>query len=130
MWNGTLVSVLRAASQLDMAPNDHLLRSLQTETMWRVRRFSYKQLAFLMEWTVSEEARLKRMGYVPSETSALAKELAKQLELRWTELTEPKTVSMLMSRATHLPPSLIEKLEDKVHTYTHTLTSIVSWSVN
>lgn len=119
-----LVSVLRAASQLDMLPSDHVLRSLQTEALWRIRRFSYKQLAFLMEWAVTEQERLARMGHGQGEASVLANEVAKQLELRWTELSEPKTVSMLMSKATHLPPSLIEKLEDKVHAHTHTNTHL------
>lgn len=125
------MSVLRAASQLDMPPSDHVLRSLQTEALWRIRRFSYKQLAFLMEWAVSEQARLARMGHSQGEASALANELAKQLELRWTELSETKTVSMLMGRATHLPPSLIEKLEDKVHTNTpHAITHAYSTNTN
>ncbi|KAG5270925.1 hypothetical protein AALO_G00173880 [Alosa alosa] len=115
VWNGTLVSALRAASQLDVPPGDAVLRSLQMEALWRVRRFSYKQLAFLMEWAVSEQARLARQGQGQSQGEApgLANELAKQLELRWTELSEPRTVSMLMGRAAHLPPTLIEKLEDK-----------------
>lgn len=118
MWNGTLVSVLRAVSQLDTPPGDAVLRSLETEALWRVRRFSYKQLAYLMEWALTERARLARLGQ--GDGPALANELAKQLELRWTELSEPRTVGVLMGRAAHLPPSLIEKLEDKVHAHTHT----------
>ncbi|XP_012694484.1 FAST kinase domain-containing protein 4 [Clupea harengus] len=111
VWNGTLVSVLRAVSQLDTPPGDAVLRSLETEALWRVRRFSYKQLAYLMEWALTERARLARLGQ--GDGPALANELAKQLELRWTELSEPRTVGVLMGRAAHLPPSLIEKLEDK-----------------
>ncbi|XP_062395031.1 FAST kinase domain-containing protein 4 [Sardina pilchardus] len=117
VWNGTLVSALRAASQLDMPPGDAVLHSLQTEALWRVRRLSYKQLAFLMDWVVAEEARLARLGPGPGqakgEATALANELTKQLELRWTELSEPRTVRLLMGCAAHLPPTLIEKLEDK-----------------
>ncbi|KAL2084152.1 hypothetical protein ACEWY4_019670 [Coilia grayii] len=111
VWNGTLVNALRAISQLAVAPEHPVLRSLQAEALWRIRRFSYKQLAFLMEWVVAEQARLGRQAQ--GESLALANELPKQLELRWTELSEPRTVSMLTSRAAHLPPSLIEKLEDK-----------------
>lgn len=111
VWNGTLVNTLRALTHLDMQPGDDTLRSLQTEALWRLRRFTYKQLAFLLEWVVAERARLARLGM--GEGPALANELTKQLELRWTELAEPRTLSILMARSTHLPPSLIEKLEDK-----------------
>ncbi|XP_063054689.1 FAST kinase domain-containing protein 4 isoform X2 [Engraulis encrasicolus] len=115
VWNGTLVNVLRAISLLDVSPDHLVLRSLQTEALWRIRRFSYKQLAYLLDWVVAEQARLARHGLGPGQGPGvpLANELPKQLELRWTELSEPRTVSMLTSKAAHLPPSLNDKLGDK-----------------
>lgn len=44
----------------------------------------------------------------------------KQLELRWTELNDPRMIGTLMSRTARLSPSLMDKLEDKVNTHTHT----------
>ncbi|KAG7469996.1 hypothetical protein MATL_G00134980 [Megalops atlanticus] len=104
VWNGTLVSVLRALSLLGVPSGAPVLRSLQTEALWRVRRFTYRQLAYLAEWGTS------RGG---PQAEALLNGVVKQLELRWTELADARTASLLMARAGHRYPSLMDKLEDK-----------------
>ncbi|KAG9339412.1 hypothetical protein JZ751_023806 [Albula glossodonta] len=104
VWNGTLVILLRALSQQGIAPGDLVMQSLQTEALWRVRRFSYKQLAYLADWATA------RPG---PEGEELLRSVLKQLELRWMELADVRTISLLMARARHLSPSLMDKLEDK-----------------
>lgn len=106
IWNGTLVSLLRALSSLGVAPSSTVMRSLQTEALWRLRRLTFRQLSYLVDWASSRHSQGK--GNEALTTAAL-----KQLELRWTELSDPRTVSTLMSRATQLSPSLMDKLEDK-----------------
>ncbi|KPP57506.1 protein TBRG4-like, partial [Scleropages formosus] len=106
VWNGSLVSVLRAAALLGVTPGSAALDSLQTEALWRIRRFSYRQLAYLADWACGRDG-----GTRPRELLAAT---LKQLELRWTELADVRTVGLLLSRAAHLPPSLVDKLEDKV----------------
>ncbi|XP_030639429.1 FAST kinase domain-containing protein 4 [Chanos chanos] len=106
VWNGNLVSLLRSLSSLGLPPNSVVLRSLQTEALWRLRRLTYRQLAFLVDWATI----LKAKG---QDDEALTSAVLKQLELRWTELTDPRTVSTLMGRAPQLSPSLMDKLEDK-----------------
>ncbi|XP_028836670.1 FAST kinase domain-containing protein 4 isoform X2 [Denticeps clupeoides] len=110
VWNGTLVSVLRSLSALGAQADSATLRSLQTEVLWRVRRLSYRQLAFLLEWAVVGRSRGQPLqgGGLP-----LTNELLKQLDLRWAELSDPRTVGVLMGQAAHLSPALMEKLEDK-----------------
>ncbi|KAG5857024.1 FAST kinase domain-containing protein 4 [Anguilla anguilla] len=104
VWNGNLVSLLRSLSQLGVAPGAVVMHTLQTEALWRVRRFTYRQLAFLADWASS------RPG---SQEQELQNNVLKQLELRWTELADARTASVLMARAGHLSPSLMDKLEDK-----------------
>lgn len=105
MWNGTLVSLLRALSALGVSPSAAVMCSVQTEALWRVRRLSYKQLAFLADWGA---------GCKGQKEVALVSAVLKQLELRWTEIADPRTVSTLMAKAGHLSNTLMDKLEDKV----------------
>lgn len=105
MWNGSLVGLLRALTSLGVAPGTPVLASLQTEALWRMRRFTYRQLAYLYEWSC---------GRAAPQAELLLGAVVKQLELRWTELADARTVAALMARAAHLPPSLLDRLEDKV----------------
>ncbi|KAG7317853.1 hypothetical protein KOW79_018888 [Hemibagrus wyckioides] len=105
IWNGTLVSVLRALSILGVTTSTPVMSSLQTEALWRLRRFNYRHLSSLADWASG----WKNQG----QGDELLTSVLKQLELRWTELNDPRTVTMLMSRAARLSPLLMEKLEDK-----------------
>ncbi|XP_017551272.2 FAST kinase domain-containing protein 4 [Pygocentrus nattereri] len=106
IWNGTLVSLLRSLSNLGLTPSATVLRSLQTEALWRLRRLTYRQLSYLVDWASSRHS--QGQG-----DEALTAAVLKQLELRWTELSDPRTVSTLMGRAAQLSPFLMDKLEDK-----------------
>ncbi|TSK20223.1 Protein TBRG4 [Bagarius yarrelli] len=109
IWNGTLVSVLRALSILGVPSNAPVMSSLQTEALWRLRRFSYRHLSSLADWASGWASGWKIQG----QGDELLASLLKQLELRWTELNDTRTIAMLMSRAGRLSPPLMEKLEDK-----------------
>ncbi|XP_029479091.2 FAST kinase domain-containing protein 4-like [Oncorhynchus nerka] len=104
VWNGTLVSLLRSLSALGVPPTAAVQRSIQTEVLWRVRRLSYKQLAFLADWGAGRKGQME---------VSLVSAALKQLELRWTEIADARTVSTLMARAGHLSPALMDRLEDK-----------------
>ncbi|KAJ8291004.1 hypothetical protein GJAV_G00020290 [Gymnothorax javanicus] len=104
VWNGNLVSLLRALSQLGVAPGAVVMHTLKTEALWRVRRLTYKQLAYLADWVCGREGLQER---------ELQSNMLKQLELRWTELADARTASVLIARAGLLSPSLMDKLEDK-----------------
>ncbi|KAJ7985636.1 hypothetical protein DPEC_G00354120 [Dallia pectoralis] len=105
VWNGNLVALLRSLSALGIPPTAAVQRSTQTEVLWRLRRLSYKQLAFLADWGAGRKDH-------PHEVELMCAVL-KQLELRWTEIDDARTVSILMSKTGHLSPALMDRLQDK-----------------
>ncbi|XP_052000106.1 FAST kinase domain-containing protein 4 isoform X2 [Xyrauchen texanus] len=106
VWNGSLVALLRALTMLGLPSDAPLLHSLQNEVLWRIRRLTYRHLAYLVDWVAFQSSK-------GQEHEALTKTLLKQLELRWTELCDPRTITILMSHASLLSPSFMDKLQDK-----------------
>ncbi|XDV40354.1 hypothetical protein PO909_009447 [Leuciscus waleckii] len=106
VWNGSLVALLRTLTMLGVPSDAPVLHSIQNEVLWRIRRLTYRQLAYLVDWVAFQRKR----GY---ENEALTTILLKQLELRWTELSDSRTITILMGRALLFSPTLMDKLEDK-----------------
>ncbi|RXN01567.1 Protein TBRG4 [Acipenser ruthenus] len=110
VWNGTLVNLLRSLSQLGVSPGEPAVRCVQNEAHWRLRRLSYRHLVSLAD-SCAGQAR-------DEQQRVLLSDVVKQLELRWTEISEPRNVALLMGKLGHLSGALMDRLEDK-HVLVH-----------
>lgn len=105
MWNSKLLSSLHSLWILGPSASKSVVMSVQTEVLWRVRRLTYKQLSFLVECGGERTSQ---------EDVDLVNTVLKQLELRWTEIDDAKTVSRLISKSQSMSPTMTDRLEDKV----------------
>ncbi|XP_078396995.1 FAST kinase domain-containing protein 4 [Cetorhinus maximus] len=105
VWNGNLVSLLRSLIVIRLDANNRVLRSVENEIHWRLRRLSLKNLASLADYYPS---------YAQTDgQKVLLSDVIKNVELRWTEIADAKTVATLMVKLGHLSGALMDRLEDK-----------------
>ncbi|KAM9783239.1 FAST kinase domain-containing protein 4 [Neosynchiropus ocellatus] len=104
VWNNNLVCLLQSLWALSSPHAAPFLSSVQNEVLWRIRRLSYRQLESLVSIGIHKKGQ---------QDTAIVSNAIKQLELRWTEISRPKTVSTLMLRGRYLSPALMDRLEDK-----------------
>lgn len=100
------MKLLRSLYALELPASSKELRSVEQEVRWRLRRLRYKHLAFLAE---TSAAHMQERG-----SGELLAELLLQLERRWAEIEDGRTLVAIMTRMGHLSESLMTRLEDKV----------------
>ncbi|XP_077993718.1 FAST kinase domain-containing protein 4-like [Glandiceps talaboti] len=102
---GSVVSSLRNLLYMGVDYDHYLVKSLEYECKWRLRKFSFRHLTILAAF-YSQFMKTKMQ-------CELMRDIVRVLELRWTEINQPKSLLILMARVSHLSPMLMEKLEDK-----------------
>lgn len=105
VWNTALVNLLRSLYLLGLDRGRQELRSVEQEVRWRLRRLTFKHVASLAE--------LVAAGVPKGEQNELLSDLVKQLELRWTEIEDTRTLGALMMKVGGLSSTLMDRLEDK-----------------
>ncbi|XP_070280973.1 FAST kinase domain-containing protein 4 [Myotis yumanensis] len=105
VWHGTLVKLLRSLYTLALPATSKELLSVEQEVRWRMRRLKFKHLAFLAE---SSAAYMQERG-----SRELLAELLLNLERRWVEVEDGRTLVALLTKAGSLSESLMNHLEDK-----------------
>ncbi|XP_040211158.1 FAST kinase domain-containing protein 4-like [Rana temporaria] len=106
VWNGRLIKFLRSLYVLGLDRNHRCFQSVEVEVQWRLRKFSIGALAQLSSF-IAPLYRSRR-------EKALLEDLVKQVELRWTEIRDTRSLVTLISRLGFMSNSLMERLEDKV----------------
>ncbi|XP_078254602.1 FAST kinase domain-containing protein 4 [Rhinoraja longicauda] len=105
VWNGNLIRLPRSLFMIGLDANNTVLRSVETEVHWRLRRLTFGNLTSLVDFYTS---------FARSEQQKLLlNDLIKHVELRWAEIADAKTVALLMVKLGHLSNTLMDKLEDK-----------------
>ncbi|XP_075070279.1 FAST kinase domain-containing protein 4 isoform X2 [Mixophyes fleayi] len=106
IWNRKLVTLLRSLYTIGLDEENWYLRSVETEVQWRLRRFNIETLAQLASFLVPlAESKVQK---------ELVLELLKNVELRWTEIKDTRTLVTLITRLSSMSKSLLERLEDKI----------------
>ncbi|XP_053121195.1 FAST kinase domain-containing protein 4 [Hemicordylus capensis] len=105
VWNMALVNLLRSLHFLGLDRSKRELQSVEQEMRWRLRRMAFKHLVSLAEQLAASTPR--------GAPSALLSDLVKQLELRWTEIEDTRTVVGLMAKVGSFSPALMDRLEEK-----------------
>ncbi|XP_068091329.1 FAST kinase domain-containing protein 4-like isoform X2 [Hyperolius riggenbachi] len=106
IWSNLLVMLLKSLHRLGMDRQDWYLQSVETEVLWRLRRLSIGNLVQLSSFLFPQDRSMAK--------GSLQQELMQQVEFRWTEIKEPRTVVALLFRLGHMSKTLMEGLEDKV----------------
>ncbi|XP_008832325.1 FAST kinase domain-containing protein 4 [Nannospalax galili] len=105
VWHGTLVKLLRSMYTLALPQTTKELQSVEQEVRWRLRRLKYKHLVFLAESCASSMRE--------HHSQELLAELLMHLERRWTEISDSRTLVVMMMKAGCFSESLMNRLEDK-----------------
>ncbi|XP_073533189.1 FAST kinase domain-containing protein 4-like [Phyllobates terribilis] len=109
IWHARLISLLRSLYVLRIDGKNHYLRSAETEVRWRLRKFSIELLGRL--------ARVIVPHVQTEEQKALVLDLARSVELRWTEVKDTKTLVNVIYSLSQVSKTLLERMEDKVLEY-------------
>ncbi|XP_069585262.1 FAST kinase domain-containing protein 4 [Ranitomeya imitator] len=109
IWHARLISLLRSLYVLRIDGKNHYLRSMETEVRWRLRKFSIELLGRL--------ARVLVPHAQTEEQKSLVLDLARSVELRWTEVKDTKTLVNVIHSLSQVSRTLLERMEDKVLEY-------------
>uniref|UniRef100_H3AIA0 FAST kinase domain-containing protein 4 n=1 Tax=Latimeria chalumnae TaxID=7897 RepID=H3AIA0_LATCH len=105
VWNGNLVSLLRWLQVLGLEPHSKTMRLVENEAHWRLRRLSLKNLVTVADF-------YSTFGKTDAQKAVMS-DVVKNLELRWTEIGDARTVATLMLKVGHRSKTLMDRLEDK-----------------
>lgn len=101
----TLVATLKNMLSLGLPPESYVVRSLETEVLWKIRKMNLRNLISLLSFHVAHQTNdLQRQ---------VVAETLDKIQQRWFEICTPREIVTLLKHSNYFRSDFVGKLEDR-----------------